>query len=550
MADIAPSGKVEAGSTETSGPKKTLSTTGVTINAMALIAPGAFLWITFQLQAAQTGPDGNTTGLDMWQGVFFALIVAFMTAISYSQMAKIYPEAGYGSAYYFAEKTFIDKEEHKHYRWARLAKLVTGWAAHLFYWVYPGVMVTFMAILVSYIAGLFGATDGSGNPGLPIYINVIVALVFAALVGFIAMRGINGSTLTSLIVNIIQLVTLVFFSVLAIVYRIANPDHANFISDKDGNAIGHADGFSIIFPHSLSSVLFQSTIAILILVGFESCTALGAEAKDARKSVPRGVLLSLLIQGVFAYLIQYLAANLALSDKLVYNGTDASGKAFTAVGINAAANSQAPIGDMMRVFGDSLLGGIGFGLTVTMAVTVGLAILGTTLACINTGVRVSYAMAKDQEMPEVMGLMHGRFATPVAGVWILTGVSAIIGAIGVFNTVIQTGVGIASNLGTFILYGLICIWTVIAFAGRKEHNVILHLIVPIVGLILNILMVGTIFYLAFVAGGNSSVEGYIALGFALVWGIITLVYVILNNSRTGRKLIHPEDYKDKMMSGV
>ena len=32
--------------------KKTLSTTGVTINAMALIAPGAFLWITFQLQAA------------------------------------------------------------------------------------------------------------------------------------------------------------------------------------------------------------------------------------------------------------------------------------------------------------------------------------------------------------------------------------------------------------------------------------------------------------------------------------------------------------------
>jgi len=29
------------------GPKKTLSTTGVIINAMALIAPGAFLWLTF-----------------------------------------------------------------------------------------------------------------------------------------------------------------------------------------------------------------------------------------------------------------------------------------------------------------------------------------------------------------------------------------------------------------------------------------------------------------------------------------------------------------------
>lgn len=548
MADVSPTTEVSPAAT--GGPKRTLSTTGVTINAMALIAPGAFLWITFQLQAAQTGPDGNTTSLDMWQGVFFALIVAFLTAISYSQMAKIYPDAGYGSAYYFAEKTFIDKEEHKHYRWARLAKLVTGWAAHLFYWVYPGVMVTFMAILVSYIAGLFGATDGNGNPGLPTFINVIVALVFAALIGFIAMRGINGSTLTSLIVNIIQLTTLVFFSVLAIVYRVVNPDHANFVTDPGKNTIGHSDGFSIIVPHSLSSVLFQSTIAILILVGFESCTALGAEAKDPKRSVPRGVLLSLLIQGVFAYLVQYLAANLAVSDQLTYSGTDASGKAVTYYGLNAASQSQAPIGDMMRLFGDKLLGGIGFGLTVTMAVTVGLAILGTTLACINTGVRVSYAMAKDEEMPEVMSLMHGRFATPVAGVWILTGVSAIIGAVGVFNTVIQTGVGIASNLGTFILYGLICIWTIIAFAGRKEHNFILHIIVPVLGLILNLLMVATIFFLAFVAGGNSSVEGFIAIGFALVWGIITLVYVLISNSRSGRKLIHPEGHKEKILSKV
>src|SRR3954467_15262947 len=88
------------------GPKRTLGLTGVTINAMALIAPGAFLWITFQLQAAQSGPDGATTGFDMWQGILFALVIAFLTAICYSQMAKIYPDAGYGSAYYFAEKTF------------------------------------------------------------------------------------------------------------------------------------------------------------------------------------------------------------------------------------------------------------------------------------------------------------------------------------------------------------------------------------------------------------------------------------------------------------
>ncbi len=45
-------------------PKKmrpTLGLTGVTVNAMALIAPGAFLWITYQMQAAQAAPGGAGT---------------------------------------------------------------------------------------------------------------------------------------------------------------------------------------------------------------------------------------------------------------------------------------------------------------------------------------------------------------------------------------------------------------------------------------------------------------------------------------------------------
>jgi amino acid transporter len=518
----------------TDDPKRTLGLTGVTINAMALIAPGAFLWITFQLQAAQVGPDGATTGYDMWQGIFFALFIAFLTAISYSEMAKLYPDAGYGSAYYFAEKTFLDKEDSKHHRWARISKLITGWAAHLFYWVYPGVMVTFMAVLISYIAGLFGATDGSGNPGLPIYVNVAVAIIFAVVVGLIAVRGINGSTLTNLIINIVQLTSLVVFSGLAIWYRLKNPDGATFGFLADGTQVGHASAGSIFFPHSMTGVLFQSTIAILILVGFESCTALGAEAKNPRHSVPRGVLLSLIIQGLFAYLIGYFAANFALSDKLVANVTDAAGNVTQVHGMAAAALSQAPLGDMMRLFGDTLLGGIGFGLAVTMAITVALAILGTTLSCINTAVRVSYAMAKDEEMPEILGLLHGKYATPVTATWVLVAVSALIGAIGVFSVVTQTGLGIASNLGTFILYALICVWTIIAFWSRPERNIFLHVIIPAVGLITNLLMIVTIFYLAFAAGGTTAQTGYIALGVAAAWGVVSLIYIVINSGRKRR----------------
>src|SRR6266566_9003618 len=139
--------------------RPTLGLTGVTVNAMALIAPGAFLWITYQLQAAATAPDGSSVASDIWAGIGFALILAFLTAFSYAQLARLYPEAGFGSCYYFAEKAFLDRENKAHHKWARLAKLVTGWAAHLFYWVYPGCMVAFMATLIGYIYQQFtGAT--------------------------------------------------------------------------------------------------------------------------------------------------------------------------------------------------------------------------------------------------------------------------------------------------------------------------------------------------------------------------------------------------------
>ncbi|TMA36998.1 MAG: APC family permease, partial [Deltaproteobacteria bacterium] len=77
--------------------KPTLGLTGVTVNAMALIAPGAFLWITYQLQAAAAAPDGSSVASDIWSGIAFALILAFLTAVSYAQLARIYPEAGFGS---------------------------------------------------------------------------------------------------------------------------------------------------------------------------------------------------------------------------------------------------------------------------------------------------------------------------------------------------------------------------------------------------------------------------------------------------------------------
>jgi len=506
---------------ESSGDVKitpSLGLTGVTMNAMALIAPGAFLWITYQMQAAATAPNGTSVASDIWAGIGLALILAFLTAISYSQLARLYPEAGFGSCYYFAEKAFLDRENREHHKWARLAKIVTGWAAHLFYWVYPGVMVAMMATLIGYIY-----TQFSGKAISTMELDTI-AILFALLTGYIAYRGVTGSTVTSIVINIVQLTTLVAFSILAIYYRLSMP-----VGAAKWTFSGSAD---VMMPHSFVGVMVQSTIAILILVGFESCTAFAAETKNPRKNIPRAVILSLIIQGLIAYMFEYFAAGYMVGDKLI--GKNAAGATIT--GMDAAAASSAPIGDMAILVGNAILHGIGFGLMVSIAVTVAIAVLGTTLSCLNTAVRISYAMAKDEEMPEILGAMHGKFLTPHRAIWVLVLVSAGIGIIGVQSVVGLTGITLASNFGTFVLYALTCLWTIVAFHGRRERSAIKSFVIPGLGLLANVAMLISILYLYIIGNADSKHEAWICFAITGAWGLISLGYVIVTNARRQRTI--------------
>ena len=65
----------------TGSTKPTLGLTGLTINAMALIAQGAFLWLTFAMQSQYGAP---VAGAGMWFGILVALALCFATAIAYA----------------------------------------------------------------------------------------------------------------------------------------------------------------------------------------------------------------------------------------------------------------------------------------------------------------------------------------------------------------------------------------------------------------------------------------------------------------------------------
>ena len=535
----------------------TLGLTGVTVNAMALIAPGAFLWITFVVQAGYATPSG----MSMWAGIFAALMLAYATAVSYSELAKLYP--GAGSSYLFAEQAFLNSTTA--YRFARLAKFIIGWGAHLYYWVYPGAMVATIGIMIGYIVGNFAPnTLNAGTPG-PVFM-ALVAIIAAYGVSYIAYRGVTGSTMVNIVINAIQIVALLFFAALAIVYRLGHPDGSTGLALDGtskvlhyaftGDTPAHPSAWSVVAPHGFSSVMLQATIAIFLLVGFESITSLGEEARDPKRDIPRGVLLSLTIQGLFCYMIEYFAANYFMSS--AYSLKDASG-------------SAAPIGDMMTIIGNTLLGGHGQAFMMVEAVTVFLALIGTTLSCINTGARVTFAMGRDEEVPEHFGMLHGDNLTPHRAIWTLATISAVLGAyaalyffagasapddktiatlphnlwyaIGMSSNASLAGlpnglalVTLISNFGTFIVYGLTNVCCIIAYREHHQFHGIKHMAIPVFGALANFACMA-FYVIGPIEGLGSAKEPLMAVGVAVLWGLYGAYYFARNSKRKGRSTL-------------
>jgi amino acid transporter len=585
---------------QTSAPQmqKTLGLTGLTSNAMALIAPGAFLWLTFFIQAT-TG----STSPSMWIGIFAALMLCLATAVSYAEISKLYP--GTGSSYYYAEQAMLSTDAA--FKYARIAKFVVGWGSHLYYWVYPGVMVGVTGVFVGYVVGFLypGFMSGS-NPG-PIFM-ALVAVVFTFVVAWIAQRGANASTAVNLAINVIQISALILFSILAVGYRVNHPEGAkalnydstslatydyNFATKADGTIIrdattsvpapqldaagkpvpftisyapydstgklfqAHPNAKSVISIHHFSWMMVQATVAILILVGFESVTSMGGEARNARRDIPLAVIFSLLIQGLVCYLIEYFAANYFLNS------------GYT---MQSAAGSAAPIGDMMIIVGDALLGqGHGKYFMLGEAVTVFLALIGTTLACMNTGARVTYAMGKDDEAPEHFGMLNAKTLTPHRAVRTLSFITAFIGVIavslvfgdasaptdatiaalphGIFSSVGYLPhdtlaklpnsllmITLVSNFGTFILYALSCGLCIVAYNKRPDHSFLRHTLIPAFGVLANIGCMA--FYLIgpFLNIGTK-MEPYGALIIAVLWGAYGLVYFLKSSKAKGKSVL-------------
>jgi amino acid transporter len=226
----------------------------------------------------------------------------------------------------------------------------------------------------------------------------------------------------------------------------------------------------------------------------------------------------------------------------------------------------------MVVVGDALLGpGNGRTFMLIEAATVFLALIGTTLSCMNTGARVTYAMGKDKEVRGHFGVLHNKNLTPHNAIWTLAVISAVIGCIavavpfgdgsapsdatiaalphGIFssfgytthdklaalpNTLLM--VALASNFGTFILYALSCALCMVAFWKHPNFSFIRHLLIPILGLLANLLCMGAYLVLP-LQGIGTKMEPYGALCIAAIWAIYGGFYFLTSGKATGKKVL-------------
>jgi APA family basic amino acid/polyamine antiporter len=256
------------------------------------------------------------------------------------------------------------------------------------------------------------------------------------------------------------------------------------------------------------------------------------------------------------YLIEYFAANYFMNS--LYSLNDAKG-------------SAAPIGDMMVIIGNALLGGHGQAFMLVEAFTVFLALIGTTLACINTGARVTYAMGRDEEVPEHFGLLHGDNLTPHRAIWTLATISAVLGAFAALlffgggsapddktiatlphNIWYSLGMGsnatlsglpnglllvtLVSNFGTFVLYGLTNIVCIVAFREHHDFHGFKHMVVPVFGAFANFACLA--FYIVGpIEGLGSAKEPLMAVGISVIWGLYGAIYFSRNSKKKGRATV-------------
>ena len=327
--------------------------------AFAFVSIATGIFTTYGAVLNSSGPIGIWT----WPLVIIGqLCVAFL----FGALAARIPVSGYS------------------YQWmSRLANPVLGW-------IIGWISFTFLAIVVVAVDYTIAATilpvllGYTGTAANTWFITAIVILIQALLVGFSTKwtQRVNNFAVTLELIGMIALVVL-----LLIVGFIAK--EANFANLFSTGAIPAEGYFSFGSLTAAGPWMLGFLLGAFTIVGFESAANLAEETNEPARVVPRAMWLAVLASGVLGFLF-LVAVTLMAGDPA------------------ELAKSGTPIADVItRVLGPV----VGTGLLVLVVI----AIFACGMVILMTGVRLVWAMSRDERFPgwQLWKKVSPKFGTPL-----------------------------------------------------------------------------------------------------------------------------------------
>src|SRR6202162_4671776 len=391
------------------------------------MAPAAA--VAFSIIFAVTYAGGATP-----LAVILALVACLLVAISIGQLARHLPSAG---GLYTYSARGLHPAVGFFVAWGFM--LAEPLVAPLLYLIFGNVIAVFL----------------NNHFGTPLWLWAPFAAIAGIGVWVLVYRGVHISTQTGVFLGAFEIVVFLALAITLIIAAGSNNTLSVF-SPTTGNT------------HGWGSVFAGMVYTVLAFIGFEAALPLAEETKDPRRTIPRAVILSCVLIGVF-YLVCYYAA-------MVYFGP------------NVAAD---PKSGFFGFNGGDPWDGMAAKVWGPFSVLVLLAIVNSAFANSSAGAnaasRVGFALGRVGVLPRAFAHVHPRFKTPYVAVHVQ-------GALGIAAAVIL-GFVLNGPLNAFALLGTIATLIIVLIyiltnvsnlffyllQQRNEFNLILNFVVPILG---------------------------------------------------------------------
>jgi amino acid transporter len=362
--------------------------------------------------------------------VALALVACICAATAIGQLARLFPSAG--GMYTYA------------------AKSLGPWAGFLVAWLF----ILFEPLVAPFLYLEFGwamrevfQTEVGWHWSGQWWVWVVLMTTIVFLLTY---RDIRISTTAGVILGAFEIA---IFAGLSIWMLLSNVGHLNLQPFNPSNAVGDWSG-----------VFKGMVFAILAFIGFEAAAPLGEEARRPRWTVPRAVVGSAIVIGLFYVLCAYAWVFGAGFDRFVEQATGAD-----------------PWRDLGKVFWST-----GW---VLVFLAICNSIAANSNAAVNAATRVFYSLARNGLAPRPLAHTHPEFKTPhVAIIW-MSGFALVAsllagaawGPLNGFALIATAAVPVV-----IIVYMLISLGCIVYYLGpgRSQLNPLLHVVLPIGGMVL------------------------------------------------------------------